>query len=513
MKARVEMWPEIVRTALLGTERQSIAIPEHNSPLADLLRRLDGSDREGALLGAAASVTLYRRVGWLPPTDARPLPPACDDDDQPECHPHAAQHLGRLLRGQRGGILPEWLGALGAAGRRIPAEQLPDLLELGRTHTDLRPLLVPVLGRRGAWLAARNPDWEYAAPLDEGTWQTGSRSARLALLRRLRAIEPDKARTLLAATWSQEPYDQLAEFVAALQVGLSMADEPLLENALDDRHKDVRLAAAGLLAQLADSRLVQRIWERARSLLRVKTGRKPAIELRLPDACDSALARDGVEARPRAGTGEKAWWLLQMLAVVPPARWCALSRLSPAQLIAAAQPGEWHALLVEAWTLAAERHRDIAWSEALLRHAAYLASQNATVFLSPLIETLPANLPPSRLESVVGDLLRLQRDLNADDRFVLPLLCRCRQPWSAGFSRTVLDRLRRHTRLRNSQVSWTVQQALSTLGLYMAPAVAEEAAAGWPAADDEQWPLWHESVEALLETLNFRNEMWQALAL
>ena len=68
-----------------------------------------------------------------------------------------------MLGGTHRALLPEWLAALASAGRRAPAALLPDLLELGRTHADLRAAILPALDRRGRWLAAQNPDWSYAS--------------------------------------------------------------------------------------------------------------------------------------------------------------------------------------------------------------------------------------------------------------------------------------------------------------------------------------------------------------
>src|SRR2546429_9895798 len=61
-------------------------------------------------------------------------------------------------------------------------------LEQGRQSVELRQWLAPVLGERGRWLGALNPQWGYASGV-EGTadpelgWQGGSGGQRLGLLR------------------------------------------------------------------------------------------------------------------------------------------------------------------------------------------------------------------------------------------------------------------------------------------------------------------------------------------
>ena len=52
---------------------------------------------------------------------------------------------------------------LARARCRLPPALLPQALELGRRSLALRPVLMPVLGERGLWLAAQRDDWRYAA--------------------------------------------------------------------------------------------------------------------------------------------------------------------------------------------------------------------------------------------------------------------------------------------------------------------------------------------------------------
>ena len=82
-------------------------------------------------------------------------------------------------------------------------------------------------------------------------WETGSRAQRLGYLRRLRRADPAAARELLDRDWATLTPDERGDLVAALADGLALADEALLERALDDRRKEVREAAAGLLVATA----------------------------------------------------------------------------------------------------------------------------------------------------------------------------------------------------------------------------------------------------------------------
>src|SRR5262249_42032067 len=156
--------------------------------------------------------------------------------------------------------------------------------------------ILPVLGARGRWLAAQNPNWNYTAvDFDEALWGTGVRDQRLALLANLRRRDAARARDLLTATWEQESPKDRAHFLAALENGLSLEDEAFLESCLDDRRKEVRRAAADLLGRLPESALCQRMLERGRPLLTFKLNRlkRKVIEVTLPESCDKTMQRDG----------------------------------------------------------------------------------------------------------------------------------------------------------------------------------------------------------------------------
>src|SRR5215468_4201803 len=141
----MSLWNEIINTALIGSERKPLSLDPAAGALGDLLAQLDQNDREGALLGAAALVSLYERAGTLPMKDARPSPEACEPDDAPRCGERAAVHLAMMLRGEYQRLLPEWLAKVAAAGLRAPEELLPLLLELGRMQEAAPGEILPAL--------------------------------------------------------------------------------------------------------------------------------------------------------------------------------------------------------------------------------------------------------------------------------------------------------------------------------------------------------------------------------
>ena len=515
-----ELWETLVATAILGTERRPFIQLSAGGALGAALEALDTSQGERALLEAAALVSAYRRAGTVPEVcAAQPGAPESPDDDLPVCSPRAVAHLLAMLNGTHSVVLPEWLSALAAAGKRAPPSVLPEILEAGRTRSALRPLIRAVSGARGRWLAAQNPDWEYAAGAAapailadpaavNAVWQTGSSAARRALLDTMRSVAPDAGRALLESTWADERAEDRVAFLQCMETGLSMADEPFLEGALDNRSKEVRAAAAGLLARLPESRLVHRMIARLAPLLRrvpperswlpgLVQERAGSIDMTLPEMCDRAMVRDGVDTRESDGASpkERVQWLHQMLRGVPPAHWCACWNATPADLIAAAARSKWRDAILPAWIYAAWNTRDADWAEALLR-------------LDPSHAELLPLLPVERQEALLLDLLAEGEGLLGLRR-VTGLLRQTRHTWRPHFARAVLAAVRNQISNPLLPVDYGLHGALTDFALRLPPDLLPEIVRDWRGlAMHEQW---QGAIDRLLATLQFRSDMLQAL--
>jgi hypothetical protein len=544
-------WKEVVTAALLGSERQPLTPPSPDNPIAALLAGLDWGDPEGALLGAAAALALYQRAGQVPttlpidtPADALEsatldytIPPPCEADELPRCSTRAATHLMLMLNGQYTEVLTEWLDAATATRQRVPEESLPRLLEMGRTRTDLREHLLPVLGKRGQWLAQQNPDWEYAStamhgevwlPDDEtvtALWETSTKAARIALLRQVRTRSPERARTLLQSTWAQEKAEDRGAFLSVLQDRLSMEDEPWLETCLDDRSQHVRRLAADLLACLPESRLSREMRERVVPLLTFRRGvltGKGKLAVVLPEECDRAMQRDGIEPEPpkvlpeeyyramqRDGIenvklGLKAWWLLQMLAIIPPAFWCQQWESTPADLVQAVKGHAWEQPLLDGWVRATNRHQDADWAAALLGEWSKRLGDGV---VSMLLNALPFE----RREAFVLQQLAAGRGLHKNNHALITLLTHCRHPWSAELTRAFLAALRGYIATDEAKnMYWQLHASIKEITRSLAPTLADEAATGWP-VDTAGWLRWEAAINDMTALLQFRHDMLHEL--
>lgn len=508
MSQTQQLWQELATAALIGSERNNVQLPTAESSLGSFLAQFDSSDREGYLLGTAAVIALYNRAGTLPPEYKQPLPSVAEKEEKPRCNSQAASHLAQIMSGHFREVLPEWLRIAAETNQRVPEELLPDLLEIARTQNDLRELIWPVLGQRGYWLATQNPNWEFGVKATdiETSWQTGNRAVRLQVLKQLRASEPARASAMLESTWAAEKPEDRAALLETFSINHSLADEPFLERALDDKRKEVRTIAANLLAHLPESRLVQRMIERVKPLLNWKyeaKNKKAEIEVTLPQTCDKAMLRDGIEAKPPqySNKGEKTWWLEQMLGVIPPSVWIDYWTTTPENLVTVfSKNSEWSKILLNALAAAAHNNQDSAMSAALLKLASRHISDN-------LVTQLITFLPYSDQEEMLFPLLE---GVSSPSYALLINLVTNTKNWSEKLGRAFLRYVHYYILGFDKGFSYENQNLLKQAMCAMPPALIAEVDTFWP-KDAKYWKNQSNTAKELMTLLQFRADMLNAL--
>jgi hypothetical protein len=525
-----------MKSAVLGSERSPApAVPaEPESQLGNLLAQVKQENQEAHLLSMASMVSTYERCGLLvveaETAGAVPSLEPCEPDTLPRCPATATSYLRRILGGEYLFLLPEFLRAMQVAGRRLPEELLPDVLDsvkqgFAKSDQQMRTAVNAVIGRRGPWLARLNPEWRFiGAAIAPADWETSNRVSRTELLRRLRMHKdkdkdkdnPEQALSLVQSTWSTDaPEDRIA-FIGELEHGLSRQDEAFLEAALDDRRKEVRQQAAELLMRMRESALVQRVWQRLAPRVRLQTTSglklkkllgKASIEVDLPERWEDSMQHDAIEEKPPQGMGEKAWWLQQMVRAVPPERWESHLQLSPEKCVAAFADSEFGNAMLPAIAESALRHKDARWAKPLVETA--LARSKGTTFIggepggpwAPLLSATMALKEPDRDATII-------KLLDAEAALGLKLLHSCPGPWSAALARSLLHLLRSITKqMAEGKASpfWAGLGDLTALGGRMPVSIADEAQEGWP--DDAAGKPFFRPVQTIIDIVQFRSKM------
>jgi hypothetical protein len=372
----------LVEATLVGLERAGTPPADPDEPGDRLLARTNDLAPERAFLLRLGVHAVRARAGMVPAVGAErpePAPP----DPRPLCSPALAAIVSDLCANKNNAILVEALARMDERGLRLPPPGIPALAEL--REPTLLPAATKVVGERGRWLARHNPAWRWVvdgvapASIEERrrVWEEGTPDARLSALRATRLTEPAEARSWIESAWKAEGASVREEMVAALITNLSADDETFLTQALGDRAAGVRAAASRLLARIEASPLAQRARERADAVLHYTapgTGVFGALKSRLAGKAHGSLVvtppaafvrewtDDGIIEKAPAGTGKRAFWLRQILSLVPPTHWEQRFGATAESLVHATSEDEWSNTVLAGWTDAAVRFEARGWA-------------------------------------------------------------------------------------------------------------------------------------------------------
>lgn len=526
-------WDDLIASALIGSARRPLKLDGESSTFGTLNSKLGASSAEVTLLSAAALASLYRKAGQkaldLPASEQQTAP----QNSLPECSIRLALILETVLtRNEYNSLLPEFCAGLQAQGKVLHRNMLVRVLRALRQYSgESRQALIEILGERGIWLMQYEERVSKLQPLEtinlddqdtvQNSWETSNLNQRLSLLAQLRQHDPARARELLSSNWQKESAQDRAELLGSLELGLSMEDEPLLEEALDNRSQMVRYRASGLLAHIPESPFVARMLERARQYIKVEeapvkgltgkiaklfTGNQkvPRFAVTLPPQDDKVLLRDGVDGKQGLyGMGVGAGMLLQIIAATPLDYWTE-SGFDETSLIKAAQHDEWSQSIVTGWTHATMRQKNRRWALALVDQP-LLASQYGS--LNELISLLSREQQEALVVKMFTDVKH-----NKKLRQVLPNFINAVEgPWSVAFSDAVFEHLQevinnkeQHNNLFNTyQTAWLA-------------AVDMKRAAHWlpllrDLAKNREAPMLH-VIEKYINYYEFRNHMLEELS-
>jgi hypothetical protein len=328
----------------------------------------------------------------------------------------------------------------------------------------------------------------------------------------LRVTDPAKAREWLTAAWKQEKAENRAEFLATFAVGLSAEDEPLLEKALDDRAASVRAIPPGLLARIPTSAFAIRMRSRADTMLTYADGK---LTVKPPTAIDKLWERDGIVAKsPSSAIGERAWWMLQVMACIPPAYWEQQFGATPNELITAANTNKWGNSLIEGWSEAAQLHHETHWIEPLWDwwHQQQGNKKSSGLTTTDMRQTLIILLSAQDAERKVQQLfVNSSLSGNADWEEQLEELPK---PWSTEFGERYLLELRNYietlkpgTRSYPYNDSW--YQSISIAARALPPSCFAAALKPWTLPDNQNWQIaqWQQELDSCMETLRLRQRL------
>ncbi|MCA0237780.1 MAG: DUF5691 domain-containing protein [Bacteroidetes bacterium] len=448
------IWPSLLQTILVGTDRRSLP-----ADTAEQLRLSPSDDPVAQALQALARAALLKKAGFRPEMHqvARQDDRVGQEPAGPVLPTAALGHLQRMLQGTYREGLPELLGLIEAKGYRLPPELLPDLLDQCMQQPDVAARMIPLMGARGRWLAAQNVRWQALAnDVGAADWFTAPFELRRRLLADTRQRNPMLATAWLEKTWAEEKAEDKVAFLQQLGIRLSELDLELLERAFQDKNREVRLAALGLLVRLPESptlKALNAFFKQKLAGALTPDKREKRLLQTLPDLSDEAL-KPWFDLLSKS---EKVEWrsgLLQLFVrFVPLDDLVAFSGMKPADLVSATDGGN-HTEVAEALLDNLLRHADASWIEAIWKY--YGAKFRHALWQKPAMQALMAQ----HVESLMQHLAAQRIVLDYDSQFVLRTLENYRKTWSKALLHNVLQQYR--TAVGGNMPGWHYAAALQT---------------------------------------------------
>ena len=503
-------WQELVRQALIGNVSSKkispILIEKFKHYGLDIL---SNAMPEKNILKAAAIHNKLYTAAQIPVAANSNHPAPAQEETQAYCNAPRKQQLQYVLKQKYDGILSELLQLL--IDKKVIAvpELLPELLQYGANRPSLQPLIRQFVGNRGSWLAQFSPEWRYAtlsSIKDDETFFYGNYDDRLLYLKEIHAQQPVRAIELLEQVWESEGFTARADFITALGHQPADSDEAFLENALQDKRKEVRDQAARLLARLPHSRLVQRMQQLIENLV-VYDAKKNKFEVALPETCTTHMKRDGILARKSfiKDHGPKANQLAQIIAKVPPQWWEKTFYKNPQQLLHLASKTEWKNVFVWGWAMAAKNFENYDW--VLACHQFYLDTFFKHDWSNFSIDFLYKNLPNPIFNQLAKAYLEADnKKVLSDEHPIVTFLLAEGQPWDDNSSLPVIKRIQNTIHQGAYVFHWNLKTVLKRAAFAINPQLYAKIQEGWP-EQVHAWHSWQKEVDNMLTMLKFRLEI------
>jgi hypothetical protein len=340
-------WNQLVRTALLGTERSPLPADGLPESVRARLSDQDDSDQEALFYQAASLTFFYEKAGMHPGKDPLPDLLPAPEETKPYCPTGVVALLRKLLDepNRRADLLGLCFDRMDALGLVVPPDLLVDVLQVGTLpgFQALGAKIRSVVGKRGAWMQQFNPAWGYLTPADpEDIWENGAPAARRNMLQALRLSDPSRAFALIRNAWDAETNArERRELLKALQINFQPGEVNFLElifsglSGKDDKSRqinaEIRTIVVEMLLSQPGSTLYQQM---ADGLPKYAGGQKSLLGLRSKTVLSLPLSPDALlnpgmmslmlgfdAASPLPGVSDTGFWFCELVRTLHPGVW------------------------------------------------------------------------------------------------------------------------------------------------------------------------------------------------
>ncbi|GAB6140845.1 hypothetical protein JCM14076_15740 [Methylosoma difficile] len=393
----MNIWQNLLKHAIVGSQHGTPLPPLTPTALAQRQTHWKNLSQERQLLNALALVSAYRAVGQSAVSTIAEPPPVCPAENQTFIPAPLKSRLQRYLQEQNHGLIQEALALFASKPYILTPDILADFLAWCANNRVDATQVRAVIGQRGFWLCAQNPDWERLLGLaaeDYTAWQVAHGPARLSLFGQ--ALQADFAQTLaqLPTVWPSENAKDRLALLEVLADYLNPEVLPFLQSLHSDRSLPVREKATQCLAKLHDPDTTALLQDTLTAIISVH---KPLLgnaqlHIQLPETLSDVWKQRGIQEKleylpgSNEKIGTKAAWLYQWLSLCDPQPIAQSLGLSIGQLVAAASHSDFANVLLMGLDTGAALHSCTEW---LPPRFASLNSKQRSGWLNRYSRTIP----------------------------------------------------------------------------------------------------------------------------
>jgi hypothetical protein len=208
---------EIQQMLLIGAGNSKATSPQLQALLAQYAdTNLAEAPANVQLLSASAILALLNKAATTNPSAPIAKEQNEEEEDRlPICPAELIDLLGYILRNNEEEIIAEFVAHFDCTRWRLPDFLLPDFLNVGYKKKSLQKDIHRIIGSRGQWLAAQNPQWAYIEQIKPETApKTTSTPSKLNALR----AEAAKKYLIFDETWQINLPDELDDELKACQL-------------------------------------------------------------------------------------------------------------------------------------------------------------------------------------------------------------------------------------------------------------------------------------------------------
>jgi hypothetical protein len=341
----MELWNNIISTAMMGTDKKSINTQELPADLlvaAELINANEKTDKEEKFLQIAAVAFNYRQAGVQPLHKEAVTLPLAPAEEKSYCSAGAIQVLKEIMLEESIPLLKLWLQHCYSKQQIVEPEMLPLLLETGMQQKSLQTLISTCCGKRGEWLSRFNSTWNFSSnQTAEELWQTGTPEQRKGILVETRKTDPALAREWVQQSWPQEDANTKTSFLECLSQNLSGDDISFLESLVGEKSKKVKEETIHLLKQIPNSSIIQKYLDVVKSAVSLKKEKamlgltsKNILLFQLPANISDDIFKTGIEKlSSQKNITDETFILYQLVSYTPPQFWESHLNASPGEVI------------------------------------------------------------------------------------------------------------------------------------------------------------------------------------